>query len=119
MKTYSQLLKAGLVKTLFSIDCSNDGIGCILIQQFPEGKSSISFNSPVFDKAEQKISTLHRELRGVASALQAYKHFVIGSHFPVYLYCDHKPTLSLREVYGKFHSLDVQNKNHRTEHVFD
>ena len=35
------------------VDSSNFGTGCILIQQFPEGKRIISFNSRVFDKAEQ------------------------------------------------------------------
>ena len=41
------------------VDSSNVGTGCILIQQFPEGKRIKSFNSRVFDKAEQKMSTLH------------------------------------------------------------
>ena len=36
------------------LDSSNVGTGCFLIQQFPEGKRIISFNSRVFDKAEQK-----------------------------------------------------------------
>ena len=44
------------------VDSSNVGTGRILIQQFPEGKRIISFNSRVFDKAGQKMSTLHREL---------------------------------------------------------
>ena len=35
-------------------DSSNVGTGCILIQQFPEGKRIISVNSRVFDKAEKK-----------------------------------------------------------------
>ena len=52
------------------VDSSNVGTGCNLLQQFPEGKRIISFNSRVFDKAEQKMSTLHRELRGIVSALQ-------------------------------------------------
>ena len=52
------------------VDSSNVGTGCILIQQFPEGKRTISFNSRVIDKAEQKKSTLHRELFGTVSALQ-------------------------------------------------
>ena len=69
------------------------GTGCILIQQFPEGKRIISFNSRIFDKAEQKMSTLHRELCGIVSALQTYEHYIIGSPFPIYLYCDHKPIL--------------------------
>ena len=77
------------------VDSSNVGTGCILIQQFPEGKRITSFNSRIFDKAEQKISTLHRELCGVVSALQTYEHYIIGSPFPINLYCDHKPTLYL------------------------
>ena len=77
------------------VDSSNVGTGCILVQQFPEGKRIVSFNSRVFDKAEQKMSTLHRELCGIVSALQTYEHYIIGSPFPIYLYCDHKPILYL------------------------
>ena len=60
------------------VDTSNVGTGCILIQQFPEGKWIISFNSRVFDKAEQQMSTLHRELCGIISVLQTYEHYIIG-----------------------------------------
>ena len=67
------------------VDSSNIGTGCILIQQFPEGKRIISFNSRIFHKAEQKMSTLHRELCGIVSALQTYEHYIIGSPFPIYL----------------------------------
>ena len=77
------------------VDSSNVGTGCILIQQFPEGKRIISFNSRVSDKAEQIMSTLHRELCGIVSALQIYEHYIIGFPFPIYLYCDHKPILYL------------------------
>ena len=44
------------------VDSSNVGTGCILIQQVYEKKRIISFNSRILDKAEQKMSTLHREL---------------------------------------------------------
>ena len=54
------------------VDSSNVGTGCTLIQQFPEGKRVISFNSRIFDKAEQKMSTLNRDLCGIVSALQTY-----------------------------------------------
>ena len=77
------------------VDSSNVGTGCFLIQQFPEGKRFISFNPRVFNKAEQKMSTLHRELCGIVSALQTYEQFIIGSPFPIYLCCDHKPILYL------------------------
>ena len=75
------------------VDSSNVGTGCILFQQLPEGKRIISFNSRIFDKAEQKMSTLRRELCGIVSALQTYEHYIFGSPFPIYLYCDHKPIL--------------------------
>ena len=42
------------------VDSSNVGTGCILIQQFLEGKRIISSNSRIFDKVEQEMSTLHR-----------------------------------------------------------
>ena len=77
------------------VDSSSVGTGYILIQHFPEGKRIISFNSRVFDKAEQKMSTLNRELCGIVSALQTYELYIIGSPFPIYLYCDHKPILYL------------------------
>ena len=62
---------------------------------FLKGKRIFSFNSRIFDKAEQKMSTLRRELCGIVSALQSYEHYIIGSPFPIYLYCDHKPILYL------------------------
>ena len=55
------------------VDSSNVDTGCIPTQQFPEGKLIISFNSRVFDEAQQKMSTLHRELCGIVSALQTYE----------------------------------------------
>ena len=77
------------------VDSSNVETGCILVQQFPEGKRIVSFNFRVFNNAEQKMSTLHRELCGIVSALQTYEHYIIGSPFPIYLYCDHKPIHNL------------------------
>ena len=77
------------------VDSSNVGNGCILIQEFPEGKRNISFKYCVFDKAEQKMSTLHQEPCGIASALQTYEYYIIGSPFSTYLCCDHKPNLYL------------------------
>ena len=77
------------------VDSSNVGTGCILIQQFPEGKRIMSFNSRIFDKAEQKMPTLHREMCGIVSALQTYEHYIIGSPLPIYLHCDHRPILYL------------------------
>ena len=47
------------------------------------------------------MSTLHRELCGIVSALQTYEHYIIGSLFPMYLYCDHKPILYLWERKGQ------------------
>ena len=41
------------------------------------------------------MSTPHRELCGIVSVSQTYEHYIIGSPFPLYLYCDHKPTFYL------------------------
>ena len=41
------------------------------------------------------MSALHRELCGIVSALQTYENYIIGSPFPIYLYCDYKPILYL------------------------
>ena len=46
----------------------------MLIQQFPQAKRIISFNSRILDKAEQKTSTLYRELCELFSALQTYEN---------------------------------------------
>ena len=73
------------------MDSSNNGIGYILSQPFPEGNRIISFNSRNFDKAEQKKSTLHREHCGIVSALQTYEHYILDLPFLIYLYSDHKP----------------------------
>ena len=51
--------------------------------------------STLVSLTEQKMSTLHRELCGIVSALQTYEHYIIGSPFPIYLYCDQKPILYL------------------------
>ena len=72
---------------------SNVGTGCILTQDLPEGKRIVSANFRVFDKAEQKMSTQHRELCGIISALKTYEFYIIGSPFPLYLYCDHRHIL--------------------------
>ena len=77
------------------VDSSKVGTDCILIQQFPEGKRITSFNARIFDKADQKMSTLQGELCGVVSALQTYENYTTGSCFPIYLYCGHKPILYL------------------------
>ena len=78
-----------------NVDSSNVGTGCFLIQQFPEGRRIISFNSRISDEAEQKMCNLLRELCGIVSALQTYEHYINGSPCPLYLYCDHKPILYL------------------------
>ena len=77
------------------VDSSNVEAGCILIEQFPEAKRIISFNLRIFNKAGQKMSTLHRELCGIVSDLQTYEHYIIRSLFPIFLYCDHKSILYL------------------------
>ena len=57
------------------------------------------------------MSTLHRELCGKVSVLQTYEHYIIGSPFPLYLFCDHKSILYLwgrkRQISHRFFRYQV------------
>ena len=77
------------------VDSSSIGTGSILVQEFPNGKRIVSFNPRAFTKDEQKMSTLHRELCGIISALQTYELFIISSPHRIKVFCDHKPLLYL------------------------
>ena len=83
------------------VDASSIGVGSILVQEFPERKRIVSFNSRIYTKEEQKLSTTARELCGVTSALQTYEHYLIGSPHPVYVYTDNKPLMYLWGRRGK------------------
>ena len=83
------------------VDASSIVVGSILVQEFPEGKRIVSFNSRIYAKEEQEMSTTARELCGVISALQTYEHYLIGSPHPVYVYTDHKPLMYLWGRRGK------------------
>ena len=85
------------VRYLFQIhvDSSNVGTGSILVQELPEGKKVASFISRIFDRTEQNLSTMHRELCGIVSALEAYEHYIIGSPHTLFVKCDHKPIIYL------------------------
>ena len=77
------------------VDSSIIGTGSILVQEFPGGKRLVSINSQAFTKDEQKLSNLHRELRGIISALQSSEHFILGSPHPIEIFCNQKPLLNL------------------------
>ena len=50
------------------------------------------------------MSTLHRELSGIISALQFYEHFIIGSLHQIKIFCDQKQLLRLWARIGRlFH----------------
>ena len=69
----------------FHVDSSNIVTGCILNQEFPEGKRKICINQRIFDKAEQKTSTYHREFCRVVSALKTLwtlHHWISRSYIP-------------------------------------
>ena len=96
-------------------DSSNLGTGSISVQQFPEMKRSVSANSRVFDKAQQKMSPQQRKLCGIMSALQTYEFYIINSPYPIYLFCDYRPTVFLvsprtikyQVVLNKFQNLKI------------
>ena len=50
------------------------------------------------------MSTLHRELCGIISALHTFEHSIIGSPHLIKIFCDHKPLLYLWARKGRlFH----------------
>ena len=77
------------------VDSSNIATGCMLVKQVLEAKRILSFISRFFDNAEQKMSTLQRELGGIVSALQTHEQYIFGSTFSIFLYCDYKRILYL------------------------
>ena len=77
------------------VDSSSIGTGSILVQEFLGGIPTSSSNSRVITKDEQKMSTKHRNLCGIISALQTYERFIIGSPHVIKIFCDHKPLFYL------------------------
>ena len=90
---------------LIHVESTRIGTGSSLVKEHPNGKHIVSFNSRVFTKDEQKMSTLHRELCGIISALQVYEHFMIGSPHSIKIFvitshcctCGHKKEDCLTE----------------------
>ena len=64
-------------------------------QRLSRRKENCFCYSRVFGKAEQKMSSQHRELCGIISILQTYESYIIGSPLPLYIYCDHRLNLFL------------------------
>ena len=69
------------------VDSSNVGTVCILIQQFPEGKRIISFNSRVFDKKQNKKCPLFTE-----NYVESYQ---VSRHTNITLSDHHFPSISI------------------------
>ncbi len=82
-------------------DASNVGVGCVLLQERPEGRRIVSFNSRVFNENEQKMPIIYKELAAAFFALETYEYIIIGSPFKIHLYCDHRPILYLWEKKGQ------------------
>ena len=85
----------------FHVDSSSIGTGSILLQDSPNRKRMVSFNCRVFAKDEQKMSSFHRELCGILSALQTYEHFIISSPHAIKIFCDHEQLLYLWARIGR------------------
>ena len=64
------------------VDSSNVGTGCFLIQQIPERKRVISFNSRVFDKAEKNVHSSSRIMRNRVNSpdIRTLLHWITLSH---------------------------------------
>ena len=71
-----------------------------LFNRFPKEKESYHSIPESSTRPNRKCLLLTENFVGV-HALQTYEHNIIGSQFPIYLYCDHKRILDFRGRKGQ------------------
>ena len=72
-----------------AVDASNHHVGEVLQQRCGAGWQPLAFFSRKLNAAEDKYSTLDRELLTCVAAIRRFRFLVEGQAFP--LYTDHKP----------------------------
>ena len=75
------------------VDASGVGAGACLAQMQEGEYRHIAFSSVAFSKAEQKYSTIERELLALRWGVKNFKSFLFGVKFTIFT--DHKPLLYL------------------------
>lgn len=89
-------------KFIVTTDASDIGMGGTLEQLVDGQREIIEFYSKAFNKCQQRYSTYEKEATAIVSAIEHWKHFLMGRPFRVET--DHKPLcwlLSKRDCLGK------------------
>jgi len=80
-------------------DASLYATGGVLLQKNSNGEwLPCSFISQSFNPAERNYQIYDRELLGIVRALKAWRHYLLGSPYPVIVYTDHKNLQYFRDV---------------------
>jgi hypothetical protein len=69
-------------------DASQDGIGCILMQLTENGERPVHFYSRQTTKDEKKFHSFELELLAIVTALDRFRHYLIGAEFIVTTDCN-------------------------------
>jgi hypothetical protein len=86
----------------FSIatDASLYATGAVLLQQDANGNwLPCSFLSQSFNPAERNYQIYDRELLAIVWALKAWRHYLLGSPFPILVQTDHKNLQYFRDIH--------------------
>lgn len=81
---------------ILQCDSSSYGIGCCLVQEFPEGEKVICFLSRSLTKQEKNYSTTELEALAVIWSIEKLRHYVEHTHFKVIT--DHYSLLWLQRL---------------------
>ena len=76
------------------VDASNVAAGAILMQKQQGVYKTIGYASTTFSKAQQRYSTIEREISAIRFGVKAFKPFIFWTKFIIW--SDHKPLMYLR-----------------------
>jgi len=73
-------------------DSSDFASGAILSQQLPGGEKwhPVAFYSKSLSPVERNYETHNKEMLAIIRALEEWRHFLEGAHYPVEIWTDHK-----------------------------
>ena len=78
------------------VDASGVGAGACLIQKQNQNYKTIAYSSTAFSPAEQRYSTIERELLALRWGVKNFRAFLFGISFVIFT--DHKPLLHLHNM---------------------